>query len=273
MKRGITAFGLEPTDLFTSIEVAEAAGYEAVELRTYMVASFLAQGHTVKEIVDKLKSLSIWPNLIGAVLDIDMPEGPERDELIANFRRSCEVMREIGCPGIQVCSGNRLYRQDWPWIRKQTAKGLQGLADVAAEYGVTLVYEPLAWMPVCNTAKVLEVMEEAERDNVQVLVDSFQIFAGEDDLETIGNLDPKIIGSVHLGDTAAKNLDTWSDDDRYTMPGDGVAPLKEIMRAILDTGYDGVITDEIYAAKYTSWSRLRLAETLKAKADSVLASL
>ena len=182
-------------------------------------------------------------------------------------------MREIGCPGIQVCSGNRLCRLDWPSIRKQTAKGLQGLADVAAEYGVTVVYEPLAWMPACNTTKVLEVMEEAERENVQVLVDSFQIFAGQDDLETIRNLDPKIIGSVHLGDTALKELDIWADDDRYTMPGDGIVPLKEIMRAILDTGYDGVITDEIYAAKYTSWSRLRLAETLKAKADGVLASL
>ena len=42
MKRGITAFALEPIDLVTSIDVAEAAGYDAVELRTYMVADFLA---------------------------------------------------------------------------------------------------------------------------------------------------------------------------------------------------------------------------------------
>ncbi len=142
MKRGITAFALEPIDLVTSIEVAEAAGYDAVELRTYMVADFLAQGHTVKELLDKLASVSVRPNLIGAVQDIDMPEGPERDEMIADFRRTCEVMREIKCPGIHVCSGDRLGSLDWPFICEQTAKGLQGLVDVAAEYDMNLVYEP-----------------------------------------------------------------------------------------------------------------------------------
>ena len=82
-----------------------------------------------------------------------------------------------------------------------------------------------------------------------------------------------MIRSVHLGDSAPQESDVWSDDDRYKMPGDGIVPLREIMRAILDSGYDGVVSDEIWSERYADWSRLRIAETLKAKGDAVLASL
>ena len=272
MKRGITALALEPTDLITSIEVAEEVGYDAIELRTSMIAAFLAQGHSTEELLARFESVSVRPNLIGAITDIDMPEGPERDELVAFFSSMCEVTRAIGCPGIQVVSGTAFSRSPWPTIRKETAKGLREIADIAAEYKLNVAYEPLAWMPVKTLAQVLEVVDEAGCSNVGLLVDTFQIFAGGDDLETIRKLDPKMIPTVHLGDTAPRQRDVWSDYDRYTMPGDGIVPLRDIMKAILETGYDDVVTDEIWSARYTYWSRLRIAEALKAKGDTVLAS-
>jgi len=108
---------------------------------------------------------------------------------------------------------------------------------------------------------------------VGILVYTFQMFAGGRDIETILGLDPALIPTVHLADTAPRQLDAWADEDRYPMPGDGIVPLRELMRAILSTGYDGVVTDEIWAGRYTTWSRLRIAETLKAKGDAILASL
>ena len=150
---------------------------------------------------------------------------------------------------------------------------MQEMADIAAEYGLTIAYEPLAWMPVRSLEQALEVIDEAGRPNVGILVDTFQVFAGGGDLETIRKLDPKMIPTVHLGDTAPQKFHVWSDDDRYTMPGDGIVPLRKIMRAILDTGYDGVVTDEISPKRYSYWSRLRVAETLKSKGDAVLASI
>jgi sugar phosphate isomerase/epimerase len=57
------------------------------------------------------------------------------------------------------------------------------------------------------------------------------------------------------------------------MPGDGIVPVWEIMRAILDTGYDGVITDEISATHYVDWDPLDVTKALKRKGDAVLASL
>lgn len=274
MNRGITAYGLEPVDLITSIEAAEGAGYDAIELRTYHVEDYLNEGHTVQDLVEKLAGYEIRPSLIAPILNLEMDDGPERDTMIQDLRRTCEILHEIHCPGIQVCSGNRLADMDWPAARKETAGRLGQLADVAAEYRVKLVYEPLAWMPACNTTRVLEVIDEAGRDNLKALVDTFQAYAGGDDLDTLRKTDPALIGSVHLGDTNPKKADVWHDEDRAAMPGEGIVPIQRIMDAILSTGYDGVITDEVYGPEvYGSWTRLKLAKTLKTKADAILASL
>ena len=49
------------------------------------------------------------------------------------------------------------------------------------------------------------------------------------------------------------------------LPGEGVVPVRGIMRKIWDIGFDGVVTDEMSSQRYSSWSRLRIAETLKAR--------
>ena len=273
MERGIIGMALEPTDLFTTIEVAEAVGYDVLELRVDMVVPYLAQGHTVGELVAKFDSVSLRPHVLSALENIDMPEGPERKELIALYRRMCEVAQAIRCPSIQVVSGASFAGSPWPTIRKETARGLREMAEVGAEYGITVVYEPLAWMPVRSLEQTLDVIDEADHPNVGILVDTFQIFAGGGEMETIHGIDPRTVPTVHLADTAPKKLDEWADGDRYPMPGDGIVPVRKLMRAILDTGYDGVITDEIWPGRYTSWSRLRIAKTLKSKGDAILASL
>ena len=84
---------------------------------------------------------------------------------------------------------------------------------------------------------------------------------------------PTCLATVHLTDAASRSGEVWSDEDRYTMPGDGIVPVKQIIHAVLDTGYDRVNTDETSPERYQSRDRARIAKGLKAKGDEVLASL
>ncbi len=273
MRRGLTGLTLIPTDLVTSIEVTSGAGYDVLEFWAPRVAAFLDEGHTVEEIAAKLKTVSSQPHSIVSIEEIDVPEGAKRKELIAFCRRMCQVAQAIGCPNIQMESGPAFEGSPWPTIRKEAARGLQDMADITAEYGLTVAFEPLAWMPLKSLEQALEVIDEAGRPNVGILVDTFMVYAGGGKLDTIRNLDPKTISTVHLGDTAPKEGEVWSDDSRYTMAGDGIVPIRDIMMAILDTGYDGVLTDEMSSKRYSSWDRARIAKEVKAKGDAILSSL
>lgn len=273
MKRGVAGMSLEGSELFGSIDAVEKAGYDVIELRLAPVESFLRGGHTVKELADKFESVSIRPHAMCAILDIEIPDSPRRKQLIASYRQVCQVAAGIGCPNIQMVSGRTFADSPWETIRRETAAGLREMADIAAEYGLTALYEPIAWWPVWSASQSLEVIAETGRDNVGILIDSFHIFAGEDNLEFIRKLDPEMMPTVHLGDCVAKQGQVWSDNERWPMPGDGIAPLKEIMEAILATGYDGVISDEIWPGVYSDWDWTKLFKTLKEKGDMVLASV
>ena len=273
MRRGINGMALIPTDLFTSIEAVSGAGYDVIELWAPRIARFLDEGHEAQEIADKLKVRSLDPHSIVAIDDVDIPNGTRRRELLSYCRRMCEVANAIGCPNVQIVSGSAFAGSPWPIIRRETARGMREMADLAGEYGLTLAYEPLAWTPVKTLEQGLEVVDAADRPNIGLLIDTFMVFAGGGEMRTIRSLNPKKIPTVHLGDTAPKAGEVWSDDDRYPMPGDGIVPLQQIMRVILDTGYDGVVTDEISPKRYENWDRCRLAKEVNAKGDAVLISL
>ena len=211
--------------------------------------------------------------MVRGVDDIELPDGPERRKIIEYCRRLCEVGEAVGCRYIQMVSGVTFAGLPWATIRKETARGLGEMTDIAAEYGLVVSYEPLAWRTVWSVNQGLEVIAEAARPNIGLLVDGFHSFAGGDDLEAIRKLDPEMITTFHIGDAEHRQGDGWIDDDRTAFPGDGIVPLGEIARAVVDTGYDGLVSDEVYPRLFSDRSAKRIAATLKSKADAVLDSV
>lgn len=273
MKRGVAGMSLEGSDFMASVDAIDKAGYDVIEMSLDPIRSFLKEGHTIKEMADKLASVSCRLHVVCAILDIEIPEGPKRKDLIASYHEVCEIAAGIGCPHIQMVSGATFAGSPWETIRKETARGLREMADIAGEYGVRALYEPIAWWPVKTAAQAVEVVDEAGRDNVGILIDTFHIFASEDDLDSIRELDPERMPTVHLGDCMPRKGDVWSDLEREPMPGDGIIPLKDILEAILASGYDGAFSDEIWPHPYSDRDRTELFETLKEKGDAALATL
>ena len=273
MERGLVGMALLGHDLLDGIEAADAAGYDTLELWVPLVTDFLDAGHTLAEIDAKFDTLSIRPLSLVPVDDVDLPEGPRREQVVELCRQLCEIGQALGCHSVQMLSGVTYASVPWKTIRKETARGLGEMADIAAEYGLMVSYEPLAWRPVRSVSQALEVIEEAGRPNTRLLVDAFHAFAAGDDLAAIRKLDPKIIATFHLGDAAPRLGTKWTDAERVAMPGDGVVPLREIARAVMDTGYGGLVSDEVFPTLYPDWSPQRFTKTLKAKADAVLASV
>jgi sugar phosphate isomerase/epimerase len=272
MQRGLCGISLTPCDVLTSIEAAEAAGYDAIELRSEAVLGFLTEGHRAEDIAAAFVGKHVRPTVIGVIDDVDLPPGPARERLIREWRQVAAAAQIIGCPAIQALTRSHYAASEWREARRQTAAGLAECADILAEYGLFLSYEPLAWSTVRTASQALEVAEEAGRSNVGILVDTFHMFAGGEDVARLRRMDPALIHTLHIGDTGPRHTDIWSDADRYAMPGEGIVPLRAIIEAVLSTGYAGVASDEIIAPEYyADWSRQRLARTLKERADAVLA--
>ena len=273
MERGVAALTVSSADLFESIEAAGRAGYDVVDIWLDQIGEYLEGKRPIREVAERFTDASVRPGVINPILDIEVPNGPKRKELLARTRRICELASASGVGTLQLVSGTTYAGQPWSMICKETSRGLREIADLAAEYSLAIAFEPIAWWPVRNARQAIEIIGGADRSNVGVLLDSFHIFAAQDDLEFIRTIDPAVISLVHLGDCVKKTGCEWCDKDRYPMPGDGIVPIREIMEAILSTGYDGLIADEMWPARYAQQKCDALYRELKGKADQILAAM
>jgi sugar phosphate isomerase/epimerase len=133
---------------------------------------------------------------------------------------------------------------------------LRRLAPVADEHGVNLALEPIHPMYVGYTflrtiAHTREVLERVDHPRVGLFFDTYHLWQEEDLLTQIGSVAGKIFG-VHVSD--------WREPPRSSsdraLPGAGVMPLRDILKSIERTGYDGfydveLFSEELWQGDYT----------------------
>ena len=177
MERGVAALTVSSADLFESIEAAGRAGYDVVDIWLDQIGEYLEGKRPIREVAERFTDASVRPGVINPILDIEVPNGPKRKELLARTRRICELASASGVGTLQLVSGTTYAGQPWSMICKETSRGLREIADLAAEYSLAIAFEPIAWWPVRNARQAIEIIGGADRSNVGVLLDSFHIFA------------------------------------------------------------------------------------------------
>lgn len=250
-------------DLPTDIRIARETGYGGIEIMGLKLDRYLEQGFSPESLLPHLDGL---PRVgLGYVQDIERQEATGYAALISEFERMCSMAVKLQIPMLQLLPGPRyppeLPRSDYhyhgltdlPWtkIRTLTARNLARLADIGAEYKLKFYLEPLVWAPLATIKQGLEVINEAGRDNVGLVIDFWHAWASGTTPDEIAALDKKIILGVHFCDSLPKSPgDCWSIKQRDVYTGEGVIPLKEWVSAVLSTGYDGWWSCEFFSKKH-----------------------
>jgi len=270
MSLGLHTGSIMYTNLVTDARIARETGYEAIEIYIPKLVRYLDAGYGPDDLIPALGPCR--PAMINSFLHIERQEPDVRRELLVQCQRLCAVARALGCPALQVIALNALRGQPWPDIRRQLARSLAELADVAAPYGVRLAVEPVSFTPFRTVAQALEVLDTAQRDNIGWCLDTFHLWTGGTPWEDVAALDPSLIVVAHLGEVTPRLVQEWSDDDRDVLPGDGILPLREGIAAIRATGYDGLWSVEMLGARHWEWDPEVLALALRHRAEALLAA-
>ena len=118
---------------------------------------------------------------------------------------------------------------------ERSVAGMQKLADMAADYGITLNMEVLNRFEgyLLNEAKEgLDYIHAVDRPNVKLMLDTFHMNIEEDSITDAIRLAGKYLGHLHVGEANRKP------------PREGRMPWKEIARALHDINYTGAVVME-----------------------------
>jgi 4-hydroxyphenylpyruvate dioxygenase len=241
MRRSIASICLSGS-LDEKLLAASAAHFEAVEIfETDLIHYDGAPSHVRAMARD-----------LGLAIDLYQPfrdfEGAPDDRLqrsLDRAERKFDIMEELGAPMMMVLSNAA------PWAIDDDARAadqLAQLADRAAHRGLRIAYEPAGWASHINTvARGWKVLQAAGHPHLGLVLDSFQMLAGGEDLDVIGTIPGERIFHVQVADAPrmAIDLTTWSRRYRC-FPGQGDLDVAGFVRRVLAAGYGGGLSLEIF---------------------------
>jgi sugar phosphate isomerase/epimerase len=111
---------------------------------------------------------------------------------------------------------------------------------------------------------------ESQHPRACVLLDVYHLYRGGSDFMGLRMLQGSALGVFHMNDyPASPPRDLIADSDRV-FPGDGVAPLREIVTSLHQIGYNGYLSIELFNESYWQQDALIVARTALEKTQAIV---
>ena len=254
MRTAIATVCLSGT-LTEKIEAIAAAQFKGVEIFENDLLSFNGTPADARRMIEDLglETITFQP-----FRDFEgMPE-PQRSKVFARAERKFDVMQELGCNLLMVCSN---VSPDSLGGIERAAADFHELGERAAKRGMRVAFEALSWgRHIHDYRDSWEVVRRANHPAVGLVLDSFHILARGTDLSPIRSIPPDRIFLVQMADAPKLDMDylSWSRHYRC-FPGQGDLPIDDFMLALNATGFDGLLSLEIFNDRFRAGSARSVA--------------
>jgi 4-hydroxyphenylpyruvate dioxygenase len=241
MRRSIATVCLSGT-LEDKLTAAAAAGFDAVEL---FEPDLVSAPQTPAEVRRRCADLGLEIALYQPLRDVEaLPE----ERFAASLRRAerkFAVMEQLGADTVLVCSNVSPHAIDDDDL---AAAQLRTLAERAADRGIRIAYEALAWgRHVREYDHAWRIVRAADHQNLGTCLDSFHILSRGSDAAGIRDIPGEKIFFLQLADAPELVMDVlqWSRHYRC-FPGQGGFDLGAFLGHVLATGYAGPLSLEVF---------------------------
>ena len=259
--------------LSQEIAIAEKLDYDWLELRDWKLEAFLHE-RSMEDLRARFEQSGVRPLNIAALELSSLGPGPDRDRMSERHEWYFQMARDTGCKYAEVVHFGEIPENlSVQEIRRLTAADLRYVSDLAAKYEVMAIYEFLGStkLPIHKIADTMEILDQADRDNLTWVFDFYQFHASDRSLEALAHSDVNTLGLVHMCD--AKDLpyeQLEPPNSERLFPGDGVCETAKILNILSDKGYQGPFVIELYNNDYMAMEPEEFARVAKQKMLGVL---
>ena len=122
-------------------------------------------------------------------------------------------------------------------------------------------------------SEVLYVALESRHPAAKVLLDVYHLYKGGSGIETLSLVSQRGVDILHLNDyPEGKTTSALTDADRV-FPGDGIGPVKEIIKTLSDSSKPLIVSLEVFNKNYYAQDPLVVAKTALAKMKLITKSV
>jgi len=231
-------------DLEGRLRAIAAAGFDGLELSLDDLRLSRAGAARVAALFDEL-GLEVF--LVQPLRDIEgvSPDDFARSRL--RVGRALDLMRLVGATTLQVCSNVGTAVSSDPDL---AAEQLSRVAELAAQRGCRVAYEAIAWARhVRRWSEAWDIVRRADHPALGLCLDGFHIDAVGDSPAGIAAIPAERIFIAQVSDAADIAGDVLAKSRAHRLHlGEGDGQVLEYLGEVLATGYDDVLSVELFDA-------------------------
>ncbi|HET7398654.1 MAG TPA: TIM barrel protein [Intrasporangium sp.] len=224
----------------TAIAAAKFDGIEVFD--SDLVASPLRPVEVARRCAD----LGLSIDLFQPLRDVEGVDPQQFPQTLRRVGRKLDVMEQLGATTLLACSN---ATPSAVGDADLSAEQLGAVGDLAQEHGFTVAFEALAWGTHINrVSHAWDLVRRVDHPSVALAVDTFHLLARGDDATALHGIPGDRIAFLQVADAPVLAMDVlqWSRHHRV-FPGQGSFDLAPVVAAVVEAGYRGPLSLEIFS--------------------------
>jgi len=249
--------------LVGEVELAAKAGYDAVEPWIGSIQKYVEQGGSLAQLKQRILDLGLTVESAIGFSSWIVDDADKRAQGMEQAKRDMDLLARIGgthlaAPPAGATNGSDLDLQ-------KAAERYRALLELGDTIGVVPAIEVWGFSKnLYRLSQSVFVAVEAGHPKACVLADVYHLYKGGSDFEGLRLLSAEAMPIFHMNDYPALPRKQIKDSDRV-FPGDGVAPLDEIMTDLRVINPNTVLSLELFNPTYWKRPALEVAKEGLAK--------
>jgi sugar phosphate isomerase/epimerase len=241
------------------VEIAAKAGYRGFEPWVRKIEEYRKKGGSLADMKKRIADLGLSvEGAIGFAGWLDDDEA-KRKAGLEQMKRDMDLVAQIGGKRI---AAPPVGATNQPMDLLNVAERYRVVLEVGREAGIVPQLE--LWgrsKTLSRLGEVAFVLVESAHPDACTVLDVFHVYRGGSDLAGLRMFNGSALHVFHINDYPADPPREKATDGDRVFPGDGVAPMTQILRDLRSIGFHGFLSLELFNKKYFQQDPLTVART------------
>lgn len=242
------------------VEIASRAGYQAIEPWVRELDQYVKDGGSLKDLGKRIADRGLTVESAIDFFEWIVEDDAKRKKGLESARRSMDMVLQIGAKRIAAPPAGATDRADLSLLT--VAQRYRALLDIGTQIGVVPQVEVWGFSrTLSRLGEAAHVAIESGHKDACILADVYHLYKGGSGFTGVNLLAGSAMHVLHMNDYPADPPRATITDAQRIYPGDGIAPLKNLLRDLRRIGFRGTLSLELFNREYWKRDALAVART------------
>lgn len=254
--------------LVEEIDIAAKAGYQAIEPWISEIEAHVQQGGMLSDLKKLINDSGLTVASAIGFAEWIVDDDARREKGLGRAQHDMELVQAIGGTFIAAPAAGATDVVNMDYLK--AAERYRALLALGDHFGVVPQVEVWGFSKTLQRlGQAMQVAIESGHPKACVLPDVYHLYKGGSEFEGLKLLNGAAIHVFHMNDYPADPPREIIEDRHRVFPGDGIAPLTEILRTLRTIGFGGYLSIELFNPGYWEQDPLGVARMAIKKLQAV----